>query len=202
MSNSHNFSFAGAAASWLVALAAQVSGYTNPYVAWVLFLIGAAFFLLAVRDWSRTRGWLPISLRDARIPYVKIRTLANEKGWKLNDDSPACVNRAYYLEGQMQQAAVEGSLLVWGCKCEAPIGSNPLLQIPKKHFKDFTFRHGFLTRDNVENISTYTWKLEIGKNSSSFGRGNYCDLYVSQSNIKRLLCRVPPSDGVVRSSID
>lgn len=134
-------------------------------------------------------------LRDARIPYVHIRQLASAKGWNLNDDSSACVNRAYYLEGRMQQAAVEGSLLVWGRRCETPIGSNPLLLIPEKHFEDFTFRHGFLTRDNVENLSTYTWKPEHGKNRSSFSGENYCDLYVSERGIKRLLRHVKPSDG-------
>jgi hypothetical protein len=69
---------------------------------------------------------------DVRIPYVQIRQLANTKGWSLNDDSTACVNRAYYLEGQMQQAAVEGSLLFWGRKCEAPIESKSFTPYTKE----------------------------------------------------------------------
>jgi hypothetical protein len=137
---------------------------------------------------------------DSRLPYVEIRQLANAKGWDLYDDYPQSVNSAYYLEVQMQQAAVEGDLLVWGRKCGAPLGSSPLLRIHKEHFKDFTFHYGYLTRDNVENISTYTWKPELGKNKDSFSGENYFDLYVSKIGIKRLLRRVRPSDGVAPSS--
>lgn len=144
----------------------------------------------------------PISLREGRIPYVEIRQLANARGWKLNDDSPQCVNRAYCLESAMRQAASDGSLLVCGRRCESPTGSNPLLLIPKEHFIDFEFHYGYLNRDNVENISTYTWKPEPGKNKNSFSGQNYCDLYVSRRGIKRLLRRVMPSDGVVTSSMD
>ena len=123
------------------------------------------------------------------IPYVEIRQLANAEGWQLNDDSPPCVNRAYELEQAMRQAA-SGDLLVWGRRYETPLGSNPLLLIPKEHFIDgFTFHYGYLTRDNVENISTYTWKPEPEKTMNSFGGQNYCDLYVTKSGIKRLLRR-------------
>jgi hypothetical protein len=198
VSNSQKLSLAGAAA-WLIALAVQVSGYTNPYLAVVLLLIGMACFVGAIWDWSRQRGWLPILFRDVRIPYVKIRILANARGWNLNDDSSQSINRAYDLEKAMRQAASDGDLFVWGRRCETPFGSNPLILIPKEHFADsgFEFHYGYLTRDNVENISTYTWKPEAGKKKDSFSGQNYCDLYVSRRGINRLLRSAKPSDGSV-----
>ena len=96
----------------------------------------------------------------------------------------------------MQEAAFYGRLRVWGRSCETSMGSNPLRPIPSKHFEFFKFHYGYLTRDDVKNPSTYTWKPDIGKNRTSFGLENYCDLYVSKSDIKMLLCRVRPSDGL------
>jgi hypothetical protein len=182
-------------------VAVDMSGYTSPYVAWVLFLIGAAFFFIAIRDWSRKRGWLAIALRDVRIPYVEIREFANARGWKLNDNPAECHNRAqchnrgYELEKAMRQAASDGRLKVWGRKYETPVGTNPLLLIPKDHFIDFEFGNGYLHSDNVKNIWSHTGQL--GRSKNSFSGENYCDLYVSERDIKRLLRRVPPSDGVV-----
>jgi hypothetical protein len=184
----------------MLALGVQVSDYSDPYAASVLFLIGTVLLIFSISHWYRRWEWRPILLMDSRLPYVEIRQLANAKGWNLYDDYPQSVNSAYYLEVQMQQAAVEGDLLVWGRKCGAPLGSSPLLRIHKEHFKDFTFHYGYLTRDNVENISTYTWKPELGKNKDSFSGENYFDLYVSKIGIKRLLRRVRPSDGVAPSS--
>lgn len=145
------------------------------------------------------------SLED-RMPYVEIRPLANARGWKLNDDpaechnTAQCHNRGYDLETAMRQAASDGSLKVWGRKCETPIGSNPLLLIPKEHFLDFEFGHGYLHGGNVKNIWSHTGIL--GKDRNSFSGRNYCDLHVSKMDITRLLHSVPPSDGVVTDSMD
>jgi len=132
---------------------------------------------------------------EDRIPYIEIREIANDKGWKLDDDKSLSGNRAYDLEMAMRQAVTDGTLSVWGRKHGTPIETNPLLLIPKEHFQKFEFRHGCLNYDNFDNVNTYT--RIPGKDSNIHEGDNYCDLHVSKRDIERLLGRLTPTTGKI-----
>lgn len=55
------------------------------------------------------------------------------------------------------KAAIDSSLLVWGRKHETPLGSNPLLLIPKEHFEDFECHNGCLNKCDNEKKRFHTY---------------------------------------------
>ncbi|GFO83193.1 MAG: hypothetical protein A49_28200 [Methyloceanibacter sp.] len=147
----------------------------------------------AVKEPSKVEQSTPD--QPIRIPYVKIREMANEHGWQLTDNQTPSGNRAYALERLMRQAAVDGKLKVWGRRCTKVTGTNPLLAIPANHFDEFEFAHGYLHPDNVKNENTHTGKL--GRSRHDFAEKNFCDLYVARADIERILSAPKPDDPLM-----
>ena len=180
----------------------------NEAARWIIFALLSLTIWLIVDFFSYRENSVFSRLRrtltklrphsDNQIPYIQIRDLANLKGWNLSERDSTAHNRAYDLQTIIRQAASDGELKVWGRRFESPLGTNPLLPIPKEHFQEYEFQHGVLNYLNVSNESARTDKL--GAHEKDLVGHVFCDLHVSRRDIQQLLAKVKPTSGIVGAS--
>ena len=184
---------------WAEFMITALPGYITPALAqWAFIALGGA--TLTALLWSpilglwRRQSAIPIltstlpnqsskaptdltARPEAELfPYVDVRELANKKGWNLLDRGALASNRAYDLETAMRQAAASGQLHVYGRKYSVPLGTAPLLPVPKAHFEEYEFRHGCLNYDTIRNVDARTDRL--GMRDAELVGKVYCDLHI------------------------
>jgi hypothetical protein len=87
------------------------------------------------------------------IPFVRLRDFAPAWGVPLPGIGPG-QNNAYWLEGELRQAAVRGKLKVEGRQYRGQVRHNdPLVPISPEHFRDYGFGHGVLNYDEPNDAS-------------------------------------------------
>jgi hypothetical protein len=170
-------------ATWLIEVVAQVPtafisgwawiiGLPGPVTAAIAIVLAAVMFLIGL-------GVSGAAFPD-RVPLFQLRELCAFVGW---NTIAYYAEDAYELTSRLNQAGADGKLTFWGRRWSAstiPVAECPLIEIPKKHFRSYSFDSSrlFGSKDNF-----HIWTGKPGKSPYQLKDEIYRDLHVDRHEL-------------------